>query len=332
MYTDDDIESAVAAGALSAQAAEALRRHAAARRETATADEEYFRLVTGFNDIFVVIASGLLLGAVLWIGGAIAPWLGPLGVAAASWALAEFFVRRRRMALPAIALLLAFVGAVFFAARGVLPEQMDVIGAGIVAAGAAWLHWRRFHVPITPAAGAAALIVPLILLVNAMLTQLPQHDRWLAPSFLVAGLAVFAWALWWDASDPRRATRRADVAFWLHLLAAPLLVHPVFAGMGIFDGDVGGPQIAAVLLLYGVIALVSLAIDRRALMVSALGYVIYACATLLQRTSDTPLSFAFTALVIGAGLLLLSALWQKSRAAVLRLLPARLTTRLPPPR
>src|SRR5438874_3733945 len=32
-------------------------------------------------------------------------------------------------------------------------------------------------------------------------------------------------AMAFDASDRERATRRADCAFWLHLLAAPLIVH-----------------------------------------------------------------------------------------------------------
>ena len=59
--------------------------------------------MSGFNDIFVVIASALLLTAVVWIGSAFAPGLGWWLAAASCWALSEFFVRRRRMALPTIA-------------------------------------------------------------------------------------------------------------------------------------------------------------------------------------------------------------------------------------
>ena len=36
-----------------------------------------------------------------------------LAVAVTSWGLAEYFTRQRRMALPSIVLLLAFVGGVF---------------------------------------------------------------------------------------------------------------------------------------------------------------------------------------------------------------------------
>src|SRR2546430_3225670 len=39
---------------------------------------------------------------------------------------------------------------------------------------------------------------------------------------------MFLFAMWWDGSDRARLTRRSDVAFWLHLLAAPMIVHPVF--------------------------------------------------------------------------------------------------------
>ena len=85
-------------------------------------DEEHFRLLTGFNDIFVGIAAAILLVAVGWIGYYVAaaistatarrPFIG-LFVAATAWGLAEFFTRQRRMALPSIILLLAFVGGVF---------------------------------------------------------------------------------------------------------------------------------------------------------------------------------------------------------------------------
>ncbi|MBP7566250.1 MAG: hypothetical protein KA795_09595 [Burkholderiaceae bacterium] len=325
MYSEQDIDDAVAAGAISAEAARGLRQHTAARQRTQLADEEHFRLVTGFNDIFVVIASVLLLGALYWVAGLVTPWAAPLAVAAASWGLAEYFVRRRRMALPAIVLLASFVLGAGFTAYRLLPER-DV--APLVAALAAAVHWWRFRVPITPAAGAGAVVVALLVALS--------HVDGLAdmawPVVLAAGLAVFAWALYCDASDVRRETRRADVAFWLHLLAAPLLVHPVFTAGGVFEGNLGVLRAVLVLGVFGFLAMVSLAIDRRALMVSGLGYVIYAGSELLSRTASVETSFALAALVIGATLLLLSALWQRARAQVLRRLPVAVTRRLPPPR
>jgi hypothetical protein len=113
MYTEEDLASAVKAGALTEETAAAFRAHVAQLKNESAVDEEHFHLVTGFNDIFVVIACALLLVSVGWIGAAVAPWLGALAASIAAWALAEFFVRKRRMALPAIVLRLAFVGGVF---------------------------------------------------------------------------------------------------------------------------------------------------------------------------------------------------------------------------
>ena len=48
MYSESDIDGAVAAGALSADAATALRNHVAAAQRAPAVDEEHFRLLTGF--------------------------------------------------------------------------------------------------------------------------------------------------------------------------------------------------------------------------------------------------------------------------------------------
>ena len=330
MYSNEDLQSAVDAGVLSAQSAAAFKAHVARQRQLPAADEEYFRLVSGFNDIFVVIASALLLTAVVWIGSAFAPGLGWWLAAASCWALSEFFVRRRRMALPAIVLLLVFVSGLFLGTSKLLAQQSfaPMAGAAVAALGA-WLHWRRFRVPITVAAGTAAAAG---VLGAALFGYLPAQTalRWLLPLLFIAGLAVFALAVRWDASDTRRETRRSDVAFWLHLLAAPLMVHPIFKIVGILDGESSVARAAAVVLMYLAIGLVSLAIDRRALMVSALGYVLYAFSSLMEKTSSVQLGFAVTALVIGSSLLLLSAFWQQVRGAAIGRLPEALRARLPP--
>jgi hypothetical protein len=217
MYTEEDLASAVKAGALTEETAAAFRAHVAQLKNESAVDEEHFRLVTGFNDIFVVIACALLLVSVGWIGAAVAPWLGAL-------------------------------------------------------------------------------------------------------------------AMRWDMADRLRQTRKSDVAFWLHLLAAPLIVRPVFAALGVLDGEADLWQAIAVVALYVTIALVSLAIDRRALMVSALIYVLYTFSALLSQYGGVSLSFAITGLTIGSALLLLSAFWHASRAFVLRRLPPAAQERLAPSR
>ena len=92
MYSDSDLEAAVAAGALTPQAADALRAYVARSRATPAVDEEHFRLLTGFNDIFVAISAVILLVALAWIGDSVRvgppDTPSPLGgalVAAAAW-------------------------------------------------------------------------------------------------------------------------------------------------------------------------------------------------------------------------------------------------------
>ena len=68
MYSQQDLDDAVASGAISAQAADALRAHIEQQRATVIPDEEQFRLITGFNDIFVSVAAAILLFAVGFIG------------------------------------------------------------------------------------------------------------------------------------------------------------------------------------------------------------------------------------------------------------------------
>jgi hypothetical protein len=72
-----------------------------------------------------------------------------------------------------------------------------------------------------------------------------------------------------------------------------------------------------------------LAIDRRALLVSALAYVLFALQSMFREFGAVELNVALTALVIGSALLLLSAFWHQARAAIVRPLPDRLRERLP---
>lgn len=340
MYSEDDLEAAVVAGALTTEAAAGFRDFMARRRSMPVADEESVRLLTGFNDIFVTIAALLVLVALGWLGTLASPVLGPPLVAAASWGFAEYFTRRRRMALPSIALLGGFVWGGYFTVGPVLDALGHSGGSGGVddirqgglrmalsaglAAVAAYGHWRRFRVPITVAAGTGAAAATVLALAVAMV---PSLRAGILPLVFLAGIAVFALAMWWDGSDRARQTRRSDVAFWLHLTAAPLIVHPAFAMLGADGGSVGAATMAVAIYLG--LALVALAVDRRALLVSALFYVLYAMSALFKAAGSLNNAFAFTALIIGSALLLLSAFWHHVRKPVLSLLPPGVRGRLP---
>ena len=338
MYSEADLDAAVAEGAISAEAAAALRAHVAGQRATPMADEEQFRLLTGFNDIFVAIATTLMLVALAWLAASAGPLVSAVAVAAVSWGLAEFFTRRRRMALPSIILLAAFAAGCFFTgavlAKLILGQGEPRLGSettssaagAVVAVIGAVFHWRRFHVPITVAVGAVAGIGAVVATLIAAVPGL--GESWLAIIF-VSGIALFALAMRWDMSDRARATRRSDVAFWLHLSAAPLIVHPVFALLGLLGAGADIGRAAMEFGLYLVLAVVALVVDRRALLVSALSYVLYAISALVQAAGAVGVNFSLTALVVGSGLLLLSAFWHTTRRWVLGLVPDRLRARMP---
>ena len=337
MFNEDNIQSAIKAGIFTEETAAAFLQHIKQARPQ-SADEEHFRLITGFNDIFVVIASLLLLSSVNWMVGGASNWLGSIASAATAWGLSEFFVRKRRMAFPAIVLLLAFVGYVFSAGFGfvsnltatvseyrVYNDPINYILPAILASVAAWLHWQRFKVPITVAAGTAALVVTLI---TAMLSITVLKPFFLI-AMMIAGIAVFLLAMRWDSADKARQTRASDVAFWLHLLAAPLIIHPIFSMLGVLTKDVNMLQALVVLALYVAIGITSLLIDRRALMVSALGYVIYVFSALINSLGSVSLGFGLTSFIIGSALLMLSAYWHQCRARVLVYAPPNIRQYLP---
>ena len=172
MISDRTLTLAVERQILTAAQASALRGLAAGDAAAEPRDDEKLRFITGFGDLFVSIGLALFIGSTaFFIRRETGPTVMFAAVAVESWALAEFFVRRRRMALPSILLLVTFAGAILGCAglgtfmlleRGSFalstaatdPQAARAaIVAALVTAAAAALHYWRFRVPITVAAG-----------------------------------------------------------------------------------------------------------------------------------------------------------------------------------
>jgi hypothetical protein len=265
--------------------------------------------------------------------------LSPLITAAAAWALAEIFTRQKRMALPSIVLLIVFASSVLVTATAALNSgdpwnatlsrpgsEWPLIAAGLIAAGGTALHWFRFHVPITIAAGCAALAITFSALIELAFPGLftARPSAVLIP----LGLVIFALAMRFDMSDTARQTRRADIAFWLHLLAAPLIVHPVVSEIG-GGAALDVSQAVAMIALFLVLSFVALIVDRRALLVSSLAYLAYAMAALIANAGWQSSTAAMAVLGVGIVVLALSVLWKPLRAIVLLPLPQALRHRVP---
>lgn len=331
MYTDEDLDGAVSAGVFSEDAVKDFRVYIEGLANSKTVDEENFRLISGFNDIFVVVASLLFLVSAGILAALWSKLFGFLLVAAIAWWLSVHFVLKRRLALPAIVFLLAYVVGVFGVSFELLKylgieESSSIFFSCAVAGLMTRLHWQIFKVPITVAVGVSCFLAFCVaVLVGLFPESLGAHPHLIAA---LSGCILLLAGLYWDAQDTERKTRKSDVAFWLHLIAAPLIVHPVFSPFSRgFDVALSG--IAAVIVVYLLLAVISVIIDRRALMVSALVYVIYAFTELLKSYNSSVNGLAISALCIGGFLLFLSSNWRAVRVQLLKPLPATVRQYLP---
>jgi hypothetical protein len=346
MISTEQLSSAVQAGILSADQAERLARHlaggasAATRQDIDPPAEERVRFLGGFNDIFVTIGIALVFFAYFSFGTfEPAPALTLVGASAIAWALSEVFVRRMRTTLPGRVLGGAFVVPVAMASLvflGVAEKHLERPSAfgsvalflsGASGIAAAWVYFRRFQVPFVIAVGSiGAMMIALAIVVLAAPKLVDDHFIIIAGAF---GVAVFAFAMWFDFQDPERLTWRNDAAFWLHILAAPLIVHPAVFKLAGGPTMLAGGSPVVILALFVFFTLVALVVDRRALIVSAL---VYAGGALTYYTSGAGGGVALTLLILGLAVLGLSAGWRTFRRAVLPLLPlGGLRAKLPPP-
>ncbi|MDO7629623.1 MAG: hypothetical protein MUQ84_01715, partial [Loktanella sp.] len=255
---------------------------------------------------------------------------------AALWLLSEYFVRRRRMVAPAIALSILFAINAALAMTAYFAQPFMVAQADYsslpwpfaVGTFTLLIYWFRFRVPFAMAMIAVGcFIVAILMAATSQGTPQSPSDLFLLSAggpfawiTLLLGLAVFAVAMMFDMSDPHRVTRRAANGFWLHVVAAPALVNTI--ALTLLDRDANW-ALFGVMMVFAVVAII---IDRRSFLIAAIGYILALASTVFDGDSA-----AMTVLLLGVILLLLGAFWEKIRARLLRLLPRFVPLhRLPP--
>ena len=349
MMDRDDLRAAVGAGIVTEGQAASLTSLADSRRGARTdlaVGDEPFELFKGFNEVFIVV--GLLILAMGWagvVGVAYAAEItnpqqaamlyGSIG-ALIIWAMSEYFIRRRRMVGPAIALSILFTGNAAIAltayfAQPFMVAQQDYASLPlpfILGTAAISVFWYRFRVPFAMAMIAVGFfIVAILMAATSQGTPQDPSDLFLLSAggpfawiTLVLGLLVFAVAMAFDMSDPHRVTRRSANGFWLHVVAAPTLVNTL--ALTLLDRDAHWALLGVMLIF----ALVAIVIDRRSFLIAAIGYIVALASTVFDGETT-----ALTVLVLGIILLLLGAFWEKFRARLLRLMPRFVPLhRLPP--
>lgn len=352
MIQQDDLRAAVSAGIVTEAQAASLTSLAQSRngaREYLSPGDEPFELFKGFNEIFIVVGLGIL--AMGWAAVAsfmIDPSQGglvrqviliALAGAAVIWVLSEYFIRRRRMVAPAIALSVlwaanALGGFTAGFAEPFMIGQQDYQSLPVptaLATLAIVVFWLRFRVPFAMAMIALGVfIVALVTTAAGAGTPETPADLFLLSGdgpfawvTLLIGIAVFACAMVFDMSDPHRVTRRAANGFWLHVMAAPALVNTVALTLFSQGTSAAYATLTAVLLAFATIAIV---IDRRSFLIAAVGY----CVALSGAVFDGD-SGGSSILFLGAFLVILGAAWERIRARLLRSFGSVLPLdRLPP--
>ena len=338
-----DLAAATAAGIIDAAQAERLLAFAAERAAALPAqsspDEENVRLVSSFNDIFVTMAIALFMGAASFLLGGFA------GVAmiAAGWGFSEIFVRQRRMALPAIVLAcLNAAGAGFVAlimiSMFIRQGWITYMFVAACVALAAYLHFRRYRVPIDIALAFSALGCAFVATVAASDAVLKGNlligsSARATVALLITGLAGLGLAMMFDRRDPNHQTLNTDIAFWLHMVSAPVIVHSVRTLLPLITGDKAdiGSSSPAMWIVIALFTLLALVIDRRALIVSSLFYIIGGMVYIFSQFSGGRNSAALGTLMVGALLIALSIGWPHIRRVVVNALPlGRLRASIPP--
>jgi len=311
------------------------------------AEDEAPRFIRSFGDLFIAIGTGFLgaglMSAVTFLGNTIAAQVAALVLI---WLVAEWLTGYLRISAPSIVLSVLFTGfTAYFVANGLDASSwsnlatyetfMIVSAVALVAAG---LFFLRFRLPFALAIVGLTIVGLAFTAIGVVSSDfLLSNFRWIIG---LGGLSLFSVAMWFDLKDPLRISTRSDCGFWLHLIAAPMLTHAVlwdahpaftylqkaFEAAPVFNNWL---IIAAFFVLFGIIALI---INRRALLVSSLGYVGSVVAYgIWQLDLPSGAATSVVLLIIAALILTFGVGWKPLRRLVFRLMPTgRYLDNLPP--
>ena len=297
------------------------------------------RFVRGFHDIIITIGIVAVAGGAVMLFRLFA--LIPL-----SLLLAEIFVRRQRLALPAFTLTVTFmIGSFYLASRlldGAPPETRTPLLLAIGFAALALFYWR-YRVPVALACLIASGIGALFTLTLTAITGDGDYmqtgiayPRLIGVVSLGFALLSFAIAMRFDMLDLARVTRRSDVAFWLHLVTAPALLFSllllIFINFRLWESHGTANAVITIFIVAGMM-LVGILIDRRAFVTSgliSLGVAVYYMFVHEGGLGERFQATAFSLVVVGLVVLSLGSCWRALRGLIVPRLPPALQAKLPP--
>jgi len=329
MYSEQDLDLAVEEGIFAQESVEAFRERMKARRNAratqpeappALVENEKLKILSGLNDVFILLACLLTVVSGAIVGAMAHKTVGGFVVAVLAWILSELFIVKLKKRTTGIGLMLMFSAGMAWFLLALLGENV----APVVALFPLAIHWARFRVPIT---------VSLFLgVVGWNLYNLGTTLELFKPHFLLLalGLVTTSLAVVLDSTDTRRETDRSDIAFWMHIVGAALIVHSTYYALSEVFKEESVLKIVVFVALYLILSSVSLIIDRRAMMVSSTGYVVYAISWKFG-THQAETGISVGAGLVGLFMLWLAVTWHRIRGRLLAFLPDSVRRLVPAP-
>lgn len=367
MLNKTDLANAVSEGIITGEQAEQLnafskRLHAndeSPRFQELETRDEPFRLLRGFRDIFIALGILFLsIGATVFnfaiTGNALTFMsvkagversliefiIGAVGAAILliiGIVIAEIVTRKLRLPLSSLILSLAIAlwAGVFGtqiagpAASALVHSTAQLKSISIVlfflsAFIGIFLFYVRYRLPFVMLVVAATLVGLSLSIITSIFPGLEIHDL----RFFIGGLGfiVFLFAMNFDLKDRLRVTRLSENAFWLHLLAAPLMIHSILA-----TGSWDQVSVPLILVMFTILTLIALIIDRRAFLVSSLLYMAGAFTQIVKALGlDSSLQFAVPILFIGVLVVALGIGWSPLRRLIMTIVPSVIADCVPP--
>lgn len=289
-----------------------------------SAQEEPLRFIRSFGDVFISVGIIFLMIAINISSISGFFYIIPI---AGFILLAEWLVHKRRLVLPGMAILLSIL---FFVYQAITHDTHDTEPTSLLAlsiiAATSLLFYFRYKMPFSHLPLAASLVAMFIIMIDVNAFKNPIV-------FAISGIVVFSVAMWFDSRDTKRLSHLSDSAFWLHLLAAPLLVHGLMLSMLTSDQVWTGMISKEILIIcfFTVFFLTALFIDRRAMLISTQLYMIYAVTQIIRGSSANPAdTLIFVFIALGMFVIYFGAYWYKSRRFIFGFLSGKTITRYVP--
>lgn len=275
--------------------------------ESTSQTEEPLRFVRSFGDIFIALGICILVFSIGSLPISSYEYLVPI---IGFVLLAEWLVRIRQLSLPGMAILISIIYLVHQAIT-FDSEQSTLLGLGLTSL-TSLVFYLRYKMPFSLLPLAGGLVAIAVIQIGASILANPIIISGL-------GLAVFTVAMLFDIRDTKRQNHLSDSAFWLHLLASPLIVHGTMVSMLASDqawAQVLDKEIFILIFFIGFL-LLALLLDRRAMLISTQLYMIYALTQLFQgQLNNTQNTLVYIMMALGFFIIFFGTYWYKTRRVI----------------